>query len=777
MKSYFKFLSRNKLYTLIEVVGMAVAMAFVVFISTFVMDGYFTDRHIRQRGNMCVGYVSQYFNYTYRTADLLKGRFPEVEEMCRMMVTRQLRGVEMDVVREEGDEHQNALVVDDNFFEMFPFPLREGRAADVLKGDKIVLSESYARQLFPEGDAVGKTLKIKIDGKESSLAVSGIFRDFCNTTLPAPDIIYNFEQIRRLAPFLIHDGNCTVALFFRLTDEADVEALGVKMNEVMQKEDDMMSYFGTTYTLVRWDDIAGIEDVQAWDPFQNIVNPRFTSLFTAEGFLLLLFAVLNYISLTTAQTGFRAKEMAMRRLLGTQQSGVVMRYIAETFLLTLLSLGLALLLVKFFTPYFCELIQHPVNPLSGDLWGGKMLFALAFIVLLSFCSGIIPAMIISKFKPIDIVRGTFTRVSKMTMGKVLVAMQCFVAFVTLSLSVVMAVQLKYMLDKPLGYRLKDNIALPFVNSYADFHIDELRHLPVVERVGFILNYPMVSGSNIAGVNYEDKSVNTEICYLDCEAFDIMEFGIMEQFTEPLPEKVWATESLMKALQLNRENIDSFSQSKFEICGLVDDYQKGSVCSPDNGLPKILYLLEMGDGKNYKYMRRPVVRIKGDEREAVRQIREFYKAKGMPFCDRIVSCTDLHRELYASEENNLRLLLLFSLIIVLLTSLSLLAMSTYYARQHTREVAIHKIFGCGKRELFFSTALGFLRWVGVAIIAGLPVAWYLADKWLQDYPCRVDNSVWSYLVAAAVLVVVSVAAISWQVGRLVASQPVDSLKKE
>ena len=774
MKSFFTFLSRNKLYAAIEIVGMSVAIAFVIFIATFVIEENSTDRDIKNKGNYCVGDSGGYFIHSYPVKDILTGRFPEIEEMCRMMSVMSLRGVSLDVLTAEGNEKQNALVVDDNFFEMFPIPLKEGNPSEVLKGDQVVLSEEYAHRLFPEGNAVGKSLKIRIEKQEATLVVSGIFPKFRNTILPSPDFIYHFDQIRRLCPTLIHEGNGTVALFFRLQDKVDVEALSLKVDEVLQKEESLIQSMGGKYKLVPWNKISTSENVMAWDPFVNVLNSQFVKLFTAVGLLLLVFAVLNYISLTTAQSGFRAKEMATRRLLGTSQLGIVGRNIAETFLVALFSFALALVVVKVATPYVQELILRPIDPFDTYLWVEKVSFGVSFLVLLSFCAGIIPASILSKFKPIEIVRGTFARVSKMRMGRILVGVQCLVAFITLSMSLVMATQLKYMLDKPLGYRLEGNIAFPYVNRYSDFYVDELRQLPVVDKVGFILNYPMQSGISLMTFSFKGNTYKSELCYLDKEAFDILDFEVVNRFSEPLSGKLWVTSECMSALNLNQETISDFSR---DVCGEIKDYQKGSVCSKATGFPKFLYLLDMKDGKNYMYIRRMVVRVKGDEEEAVRQIREFYKAKGMEQYDRIVSFREMNRELYSSEASNLRLLMLFSLITVLLTALSLVAMSTYYARQHTKAVAIRKIFGGSKHELFLQSVGGFLRSVVVAIVVGFPIAWWLTHKWLEDYSYRIDHVVWCYFVAAAILLFVSFVAISWQIGLLVLAKPVNSLKKE
>ena len=156
--------------------------------------------------------------------------------------------------------------------------------------------------------------------------------------------------------------------------------------------------------------------VEATAPFEGLIDASFIKLFTAAGIFLLLFAVLNYISLTVAQTGFRAKEMASRRLLGTQQSGIIARYISESFILTVISFAFALIFVKLISPHLSELIGKEISPLEDMGWM-EILFIILLLVVLSVLSGIIPALLVSKYKPIDVVRGNFARTSKMTLGK------------------------------------------------------------------------------------------------------------------------------------------------------------------------------------------------------------------------------------------------------------------------------------------------------------------------------------------------------------------------
>ena len=775
MKSYFKFLCRNKLYTSIEVIGMAIAIAFVVFIGTFILNGYRTDYDIKKQGNIYVGDFDGYFLHTYPTKDILTGKFPEIKDMCRIMDISGLRGVTMDLFVGDEKMSQNGLVVDENFFRFFPFPLSQGDSEDVLKTSSILVSESYAKRCFGNQSALGKSIRLRIDGNEEEVMVTGIFKDFHHTMFPTPEIIYSFDAIKKMYPSLIHPGNGTVTLFFQLMEGTHVDNLVSKMESVLKEEESFFSSgIATKYRLTRYEDIPDLESVSLWQPFRNIINPDFIDLFTAIGILLLLFSTLNYISLTVAQTGFRAKEMASRRLLGAYNTDIIGRYLIEAFILTSISFLLALALIQLFTPWVSELAGMNLSPFAEGAGYIQILLMLGLVILLSFLSGIIPAWIISQYRPIDVVRGNFTRASKMILGKVLVGIQSAIAFITLVLAVSMGRQLTYMIERPMGYE-RNSIVSITSSSYNDFHVNELKQLPCVEKVGFIQNVPMMNGATVLTLQKDGKEYKMDVLYGDKTAFDILGFNVIELIREPEKQDMWLTETAMNSLRLSTETM-----KEYNFCGVISDYKKGSANSLDGGgFPKAYKQLEIEDGKYYQYLRTMIVKVYGDEKEARRMIRDFYQSQ--PHYDatktKISLFNELNEQQYGAEYRNVKLLAGFSVITLLLTVLSLFAISTFYARQHTKSVALRKIMGCSKEELYRDVCMNFLKSIIIAILAAAPVAYWIAGKWLEDYNYRIDNSLVVYFVVMVVILLIAIFSVSWQVIKLMNINPVQLLKTE
>lgn len=780
LKSYLRFIGRNKLYTLIEVVGMAVAIAFVLFIGSFLLDELTKDSAIRKQGDIYVGRSETLYLGTVPRKEKLEGIFPSVRSMCNVVSTFYMGGVPLEVRVGDGMERQNALMTDPEFFEMFPFPLLEGSAKDVLQDRySLVLSRSFARRVFGDRSPMGERMDIAVDGKIRGLMVTGVFEDFHNTVFHAPDMIYNIEVIKELHPSLVGDGNGVGALCFRLEEGTDVATLEKQIEKVL-KEQDALYRLGLSkeFHLIPFSKV-GREEIDTVLPFENTVKESFVRLFVAAGILLLVFALLNYIALTVAQSGFRAKEMATRRLLGSQQGAIRRQYLLESFLLTSVSFLAALVLCKLFSPSLSLLVGKTVSPL-GNLGLLHLGFMFLLLLLLSLCSGLVPALLVSRFQPIDVVRGSFSRVSKMTLGKVLITLQSLFAVFTLSLSIVMFFQLRYMMSEPRGYEKEGRIGISGANKVSDYHVEELRNLACVERVGWLHSSPVVSSTQLITFTKGDENLRINMFRGDQTAFEILGFKVIRQNADAIAPALWVTESARLGLGLDydatRLDVDA---GYIPVCGFIGDFHKGSGDkSAKQEFPLCAWIMDVESDAGFGVLRELVVKVRGDEKDAVKQIRAFYQGKGLGEDElKVATYSQLMMENFASESRNLKLIGLFTALVLLLVSLALLAISTYYARQHSRDVSIRKVMGCSRNALFGRTVWNFLRYVCLAIVIAVPVSWLVSSYWLESYAYRISHTWWMFLLASLVIGVLAVGSVSWQTLRLMKADPVRYLKRE
>lgn len=781
MKSYFRFLSRNKLYTAIEVFGMAIAIAFVVFIGSFVIREYNTDSEIKKQGNIYIGHSERLFFGCATIKEQLEGKFPEVEDMCRMMNTHIFGGLKMTFQAGDYTDRQKASIVDENFFRFFPFPLEAGTPESVLKEkNSVVISRTFANKVFGKEDPIGKSIKIDVNRNTANLNISGIFSDFKNTIFYSPEIIYRIDLVKDLDSSLAGNGNGSTVLFIKAADGTDIQSLEDKMENIVREEDFLYVYgLFKDFLLTPFDKISS-STVETTSPFEGLMDASFIKLFTAAGIFLLLFAVLNYISLTVAQTGFRAKEMASRRLLGTQQSGIIARYISESFILTVISFAFALIFVKLISPHLSELIGKEISPLKDMGWM-EILFIILLLIVLSVLSGIIPALLVSKYKPIDVVRGNFARTSKMTLGKILIGFQSGVAFITLGLSAVMFIQLKHMTEKPMGYEKENRISIQNASKPLDYHIEELKSLACVEKVGWLQFEPMTLGTSGTSFKINGIDQKFDMYYGDQSAFEILGFKVLRKNGEPLNQSAWLPESTMRALGLDYDctqvNLDSGGM--FPVCGIIEDYHKGTANSERRGgFLNIAWIKEMEKEEDFRILRTLVVKVSGDENKAENDIKAFYKSKGFSEDEIVVKTYNkMISDLYYSEQQDLKLIAVFTMLTLLLTILAMFAMSTYYARQHSKEAALKKVMGSSRLQLFIETASGFIKSVGISIIVALPITWVAVSKWLEGYSYRIDNPVYVYIIAIMVMLLIALLSISWQMIKLMNTNPVKSLKAE
>lgn len=783
MKSFFRFLNRNRLYTFIEVAGMSVAIAFVIFIASFVMGEMRYDRQLKGTENIFIGHSERLFLNSATVRGQLEGRFPEVEQICRYTSTDLFAGIPMYMEIDGQEIRQSAGIADSSFFSMFTFPLVAGDAETVFaSAGSVAVSESFASAWFGDRNPIGQTFVLTSGENRETVTVSAVFRDFRETVFPSNDIIYDYRLLEKLYPSLLNNGNGTSAIFFRLAPGTDTDSLADRMEEILKKED-MLYLFDMfhEFRLSPFGDIHfAILDENA--PFEGVIKKDFIRIFMAAGILLLVFALLNYISLTVAQTGFRAREMATRRLLGSSRRDIIFRYISEALILTVISFLFSLLLSELFAEPMSELIGKEVDPLAG-MGLPLAAFCTVLVLLLAVCAGLVPALVVSGFRPVDIVKGEFSRVSRMTLGRIFIIIQNTVAIASLSIALVMLLQIRYMCGKPMGYQKDGLVSVLGAGKASEYYVDELRQLPCVDNVGWLQWNPMGDSHSGQGFQINGETVHFDMYFGDRAAFDILGFEVISQNAEPVNQSAWLTESAMRSLGLDygATAIELDGGSMIPVCGIMKDFTKGNAQSVNNSEFALCYWIkEMEQESDFRILRELVIRVKGDTREAVRQIGDFYRSKGMGADGDGMLVQDynlINRKLYSGEDRNMKLISVFACLILLLSSLAMVAMSTYYGKQHSAGTAVRKVFGCSRGQIYLDTARGFIVSVAIAAAIAIPLGYVVSDRWLGSYTYRIGNSLWIYLAASAAVLLLALASITWQTLRLMGTNPADALKNE
>ena len=607
------------------------------------------------------------------------------------------------------------------------------------------------------------------------------------------DILVRWENVKLWNPALAPDelGNAGSTLCFVLAREG---------SDFPSRKDDMTAWFEEFYWVFKIDVAKEAvimpfsahyfsEQLGIYTPLRH-GDWKFVMVLMSVGILILIFAVTNYINLTVAQAGFRAREMAMRRLLGSSRPELFTRLMLESTLLTLISLGVGLLLANAAVPYANDLLQTrlDMNALLSPAW----IAALAALTLAVGCvSGVLPATVISSAQPIEVVRGTLRTRVKMVFSKVFITFQNVITITMIAISIVMVWQIIHMLKAPVGYRTENLVALATYDQ-SDWQglMGELRRLPCVKEIGRTKGMPLM-GSNNWTSQYEDHPISFQQFIMDRESFDMLGLEILRD--NHLTTKGWyLSEQALREMNLP-EDAASFTlkdNDPIAIAGIIRDvYAWGNITTTLSPV-MFRFIRDNEQWGNITTTLSPVmfrfirdneqpwallIKTQGDPFAAKRVIDETYaRVTGLESESYLMD--EALRETFDAQIRLAKIVVVFSAIAILISFLGLVAMSTYFIQQRSQEVAIRKVFGSSDRQILAKLTRSFLLYVGVAFVIAVPIIIYFARGWLSDYAYRIPLSPLIFLAAGLFCLLVSFAAVFFQSYRAATQNPVDTFRK-
>ena len=794
MKSYLKFLSRNKLYTAIEAVGLVVSIAFVILIGNYVYQQYAVvyEQPAYERIYSLGHYPSLGLSMWDKAS--LEEQLPEIEAISRF-------GFASDELTYHDQLYEaNVRHADAGFFDIFPqFSIVEG-TADAFEGThNAIVSKSFANRLGKTTDLLGQHLVIEVGGEdceEVEYTISGIMEDPQNTLISHIDVLIpvNEKKWAGRNPFSLMDGTLT---FIQRMENTEEEAFKAKVLDICQRN----------YSWIEKNEIKVYDYKEMFfhtDYFCTVLhrgNLTSIRILTVVVLLLLLSAVINYVNLNMALVGRRSKEMATRRLLGAQRNAIVGKHILESVLFTAVCFGFALLLAYLLVPMMNRLLVSETP--DADIQLQLMMtpaYAVVYlvgIVLVGTLSGLLPAMYASHYEPIDVVRGTFRYHSKMWLSKIFIVFQNVLSVSLIALAIVMEVQMRHMVNRPTHLQTKDLfvIGAPYPpRAYLPI-VEELRSLPCVEEVGIGRGYPGKINYSFGIPDMEDDSKSeitmaTVLC--DSIYFQLIGFEVIEDFGHPKANSLWLGEHVLVESGVSDTSTSFlnriaayFSNYYFMnvdyIGGIVHDFPvKTAVCADGdyhlNGGVFVFDVEKTGYGVGL------LVKTTGDHAEAEKQIMDHYnqwveKKEGVGKDVKCGYVDDLMLEQLEPAKRTVRLLELFMLLSVLISLLGLVAMSTYYSGENTQGIAIRKAFGSDVQRELWRTVRGYMLLVGLAAVIAIPVAVWLCGKYLERFAYRIDRYGWIIAVAVLLTLVMAFLSVLWQTLCAARTNPAEALKKE
>ena len=780
MKSYFTFLSRNKLYTAIQFFGLAIALGVVLLLTLYAKTEFnIGNRQPYSHQLYAIGYGDG-IGMTVGTAPELFPSIPEIKEWTRL-INNELTDLTID-----NNYYQvNSLAVDSNFFRLMDYPLIGCERDKVLNGtNEAIISEPFARKVFGNEDPIGRTIMYL---NQTPLRVVGILPTFDPTELLKPvDLLVPIRLVEKTYSWMDNFGSTQT--FVTLTEDAIPGIVTRKLLDSYKsywdywKEDNSTNNFTWGSSLTRMDEIY-FSPLNHYTPFRNGTRKQ-VQILLAIAMILLLSAVFNYINLTVSQTGKRAHEMATRRLMGDSAGQIVLRYLAESAIVRPGGFIGGFLIAFIAKPYFVYLLSTQI---AMSLSPATVAYALLLLVGITGISGLVPALIIRKYSPIDIVKGNFRLQNKQLFSRLFIIVQNVISTFLITLGLTMAVQIHYLATLPTGY----NTDLVFVRAWdlgptydkQAILQKRLQALPQVAEVALARKLPFVSGHD--GVRQPDEEGMSwlHLSDVDSTAFRMLGFEVTERWSDPLPGMVWVTEETCRRYNLSADN-PHFGKNgdeggyRYNVCGVIRDYR--SLMPLNTPTPDSHGAVGVMDPQGYVISQ--VVRTQGNRSEALAAIRHTCREVskeviGMPKDLEADYIDDYLDKDLTHEKNIVMLVLCFMVISILISAMGLFAMSISYTEQQSKRIALCKVMGAETSGAVWELSKRFMMLSLLAACFALPISLKAVQISLESFYNRIAFP-W-HLIAAAVLATIVIAFVSIisQTLKVARRNPIKSIRTE
>lgn len=796
MKYFFRFLKNNPLYAVINVVGLALSLMFVILIGDYTYRQFSIDKWHRnheriyvlgtENGNSLLSWPD--------CAHSLKDRYPEVEDVCCVyMHNGKIKHEDKVYEESQGDNAGNIMLADSNFFRFFDFKMIDGDRETALDSpEKCVVTESLAKALFPDGNALGQPLQIEGtryvfvsddngDPYDSSLVytVSGVIKDLDKTVfLNETAVIANFERAPqvlgyRLRNDLMASGPLGSTLsFLMLRPGASLEDKIEDLTSYCIESIPVFNFYGNRKAaIIPLDDLMFAP--QNTGAGLQTGDKSLLGILLAVVLAILMFAVTNYINLTVANTGFRAKEMATRRLLGSDGLGISLELIGESTLMVFISFIIGGALALLLEDKMAVLFKGKIDILK-DINFSTVSVSLLFIVLTGIISGIMPTISLSKYKPIDVVKGSFRYHSKMVLSRIFIILQNVITMTMMTATLTILLQMNHLVKAPLGYNTENIYRVSSDNP--EVLRNALKSQPFVQEIGSF------SGTSLDG-NYrsmstrKDKDNNNLLVYLttwDKEFIDIMGINLVKD-NHLSGDVKYINEELAGKLSLgDGESEVTWGDGKvMQVAGIFSNFHMTNILDPYQ--PFLISVKDTDEIEDPNFM----VKTDGSP-DARKKLCDLIKEVDGTTEDldwKLQSVDDNIKASLNEEKNTMRIVSIFTGVAVLISILGFIGMSLFFIRQRRKEIGVRRIMGSTTNEVLSLLLTKFCAPLLVSFIFAVPLSWFVMGKWLEGFSYRIGLSPWIFIASGAVSLLIAVVSIFFQTLHAAHSNPADAIRAE
>lgn len=784
---------RNPIYFLINLTGLTVGITCALLIMLFVnhersYDQFHDnkDRLYRINYDMVMG-GNQTISPSVPifVAPYLKRLFPEIEDATRFRLTYNPVSI-----RSQGDrmfEENKFAYADSNFFKLLNFKAIQGNLATALNRPKtLVISSSMAKKYFGDQDPVGQSL---IVGSNTPYEVTAVMEDIPDNSHFTFDLVTSIYTMEDVDEQSIHWNNPEYTTFILLKNNVDLANLKTKINDWVIPPDQRRA--GDNSLTLPLEPLSEVHFNTHVFNFRNtlaVTDIKYLYIFSAIAALLLLIACINYINLSTARAATRAKEVGIRKTSGANFKQLIFQYLTESFLLLLPAVILSAVATNLLIPLVNFMMNKKIQ--MNFLESNFLFTILAGWIVLSLLAGFYPALVLSRFKPIAVLKGKSVMVEGLSLRKALVIVQFSISAILIVGTLIVVAQLRFMQSKKLGL---DKESTLFIRSNVDLNpslqtfIQKLKTLPGVENASGTTRSPFETvvghGFNLSPNPKSEGWVVVGGIAADQEYIETMGMQLLAgRNFDPTKVKDTINEFIVNEAFLRDFNISQeeaigkqvtlgivINRGPGTIIGVVKDFHITSLHQRIQ--PVVLF-------NNPEWIVGTVVRLsKGNPQPALQQMENEWRAlvPNRPF--NYTFLDDQYDALYRTEQRLSSLAGIFSTIAVMVACLGLFGLASFTSMQRAKEISIRKVLGATTPRIILLLSASYIKLLLISFVLASPISYLLLAQWLENFAFQIVISPLYFIIALAVLFAVSLLTVGYQSYKASSANPVNNLRLE
>jgi putative ABC transport system permease protein len=784
----FRSLKKHLTYSVINILGLSLGLTTFLLLAVWLRHELSYDKFHDKSGHIYRASLEYSFGgQTSKTSvsptallPALQKNFPDVEAGVRVYNPTAWRPF---ILRKDDKLFQESkfYFADSTFFQVFSYKLASGNANNALtEPNSILLTRSMAKKYFGKEDVIGQTLQVN---NKADYTVTGILEDVPTNSMLQFDFLASFSSLPQSKDLQWWSANYQT--YVVLSPRANVADLTAKTQALVQNElNDQLANPGdyVKYNFMKLTDVYLHSDMEEYNTAVSSI--QYVYIFGAIALLVLVIACINYVNLATARAADRAKEVGIRKVVGALRKQLFIQFISESTIITLVSLTIAFMLAKLTLPLFNHITGKAFD---SSLFINPLFVATALLgaIVLAWVAGAYPALAITSFKPVSVLKGNFKTSGKgIWLRKGLVIFQFAVSIILIVGTIVVLKQLSFIQDKKLGFEKENTVILPYDAKthavFSQFRTEILRS-GIASHIALAAESPTkIGGGYTMGIGAEHDIIVTadpaDDQFIPAMGMEIVagrNFIAADTMRTDSIRSVVLNESAMKELGLSLEKSVGerarFNGYPAEIIGVVKDFHFAPMQQPIG--PLVLF----NERQNYSFI---FIKLKaGDTQRSIATLQRICAelTPHRPFEYKFLD--EQYNGLYENEVRMGQISTTFALLTILIACLGLFGLISFSAAQKTKEIGIRKVMGATEISIVLLLTRDFTRLVITSIIIGVPLAYWIMSQWLNDFAYKTTIGVWPVVTASAIALVIALGTASFQAIKSALVNPVTTLRSE